>query len=322
MCLNCDTYRIFERAVDEYGLSQAVADSMREILDTYNTAWTDASNTAVDNAVKALRDAPDVDAGIVAMLASLERDLGPGIVTAEQRLVLQTITRDAYSATKARFASGLGTGTGDMTELDIRLSRKLADDGPYWIGNVYDRQLSRRIAEVSNDAILNQGLGRVDAAKVMDEVLRQEFALHGGKSIYAAEVPAQFAGNLDQYNRILTSNVASRVRNFGHLTAMNDAAVERFRFVAVMDERTSEVCQEMDGREFTVRTAMARLELIAESDDPEVFKTMAPWPRNADQIKDIAGKGSFAEQNARLEASNFTFPPLHGECRSVVEQVI
>lgn len=320
MCQACLAYQTFERAVDEFGLSKTVADSMREILSTFNKAWIDASDVAVDNAVQALRDAPDVEAGIVAMLASLERDLGPGIVTAEQQLVIRTLTRDSYTATKARVASNLGPGAGDMTDLDIRLARKLADDGPYWIGNIYDRQLSGRIAEVANDAIINQGLGRVDAAKLMDKTLRQEFALKGGKSAYATEVPGQFAGNLDQYNRILTSNVASRVRNFGHLVAMGDAGIQRFRFTAVMDERTSEVCQEMHGRKFTVRSAVARLQLIADSDDPEVFRTLAPWPRNANQIRDITGKGSQAEQSARLEASNFTFPPLHGECRSVVEE--
>ncbi len=322
MCQGCLAYQIFERAVDEFGLSKAVSDSMREILSTFNEAWTGASDVAVDNAVQALRDAPDVEAGITAMLVSLEGDLGPGIVTAEQRLIIQSLTRESYTATKARFASGLGSGAGDMTDLDVRLARKLADDGPYWIGNVYDAQLSQRISEVANDAIINGGLGRADAAKLMDKTLRQEFALQGGKSIYATEVPAQFAGNLEQYNRILTSNVASRVRNFGHLVSMRDAGTERFRFVAVNDERTSEVCQEMDGREFTTASAVARLELIAESDDPEVFKTLAPWPRNATQIQDIAGKGTSAEQSARLESSNFTFPPLHGECRSVVEQVI
>lgn len=313
MCQACLSLQVLERAVDEYGFTETVTDIMREILDTYNKSWTNASDVAIENATKALRDAPNIDAGIAAMLSSLERDLGPGIITAEQQLVLQTITRDAYTVTKAQFASGLVTGAGDMTDLDIRLARKLADDGPYWIGNVYDKQLSRRISAVANDAIINQGLGRVEAAKEMEEILRQEFALMGGRSGYALDVPAQFAGNLQQYNQILTSNVANRTRNFGHITAMNSAGVERFRFVIVNDERTSEVCQEMAGREFTVRTAMARLNLIADSEDPEVFKTLAPWPRNAIQVKDIAGTGTQAEQNARLEASNFTFPPLHGE---------
>lgn len=321
MCEACLSYLVFERAVDEYGLTKAVSDGIKKILDTLNGSWVEASDKAIDDAMKAFNSASTIEAGIVAMLAVLGRGLDGGIVPPDKVIVLRTITRDAYAVTKARLAKPLGP-VGDMTDLDIRLARKIADEGPYWIGNFYTRELSDRISAVAEDAIIGQGYGRKEAAKVLDSVLRQEFSLYGGKSSYAAEVPARFAGNLDNYNTIQTSNVAGRVRNFGHMTAMGEANVERFRFTAVMDERTSEVCQEMDGREFSVAYAVARLEQIAEADSPEAFKELAPWPKNANQLIEIAGTGSQAEQNARLEAAGFQFPPLHGMCRSLVEQVL
>jgi len=319
MCLSC--IDIVYRAIEDYGFDQTVTDLLESVYDTYNDAWTLSAKNAVDKAIDAFNESPTAEAGLVALLASLESSLNRDLVTQEQYIFIRSAVRDAYSITKKQFAASMG-GAADMTPLDISLARKLADDGPYWIGSFYDRHLSNRIAEVANDIIIERGYGRVQAAKVMDQVLRQEFSLYGGKSIYAAEVPASFAGNLGRYNRILVSNVAGRVRNFGHITAMDSVGVERFRFVAVMDERTSEVCQEMDGREFSVRHAMDRLSVIAETEDPEAFKELAPWPRSADYLREVAGTGTREEQNARLEQANFTFPPLHGECRSVVEQVV
>jgi len=313
---------VFERAVSIYGLNRAVSDTLEEILEILDSAWSEASTVARKNAIKALKDSSTVEAGIVAMLASLKKDLGSGIVSKKQILAIRSITRDAYSAIKAKTASGLGSGMGDMIDLDYRLAKKLGNDGPYWIGKFYNRELSGRISEVAKDAVTSKGLGRNEAARVMDSTLKQEFSLFGGKSNYASEVPGQFAGNLHDYNKILTSNVAGRSRNFGFLTAMGEASVERFRFTAVMDERTSEVCQEMDGREFSVSYAVSRLEEIAESDNPEAFKDLAPWPKDVNQLLAIAGTGSQAEQNSRLEAAGFQFPPLHGKCRSLVEQVL
>lgn len=318
MCNAC-TNQMVERAIDELGFTEAVTDMLEEMFSIYNESWTDATGPAIDRAVQAIRDAPNTEAGIAAMLTSLESDLGTTIVTAEKRLELQVLSRGAYQATKTRLAESFGAAS-DMTPLDIELARVLGEDGPYWIGEFYETHMSARIAAVADDAVIQQGLGRDAGARVMDDALRQEFALTGGKSTYASAVPGKYAGNMEQYNRILTSNVASRVRNFSSITSMSGAGITRYTFVAVDDERTSEVCLEMNGRSFSVRSAMSTLETLAESNDPALFKQLMPWPRNAEQVRTVAGTGTALEQSNRLEEAGIRIPPLHGECRSLISE--
>jgi hypothetical protein len=132
-------------------------------------------------------------------------------------------------------------------------------------------------------------------------------------------IPGRFAGNVDNYTRIVSANVTQRSRVYTNVSAMSDAGFQRYIFTAMMDERTSEVCQEMNGRIFTVASGKQVLNDVSIAETPEDFIDAHPWPKNAEAVRVIAGDGTRQEQNRNLEQAGIALPPLHGYCRSVVE---
>lgn len=112
------------------------------------------------------------------------------------------------------------------------------------------------------------------------------------------------------YWRLVATTAASRSFHYGYMKAAQVQGFRGYRFVAILDERTTDICQDMDGREFLIADAVSLLERVAQSDDPEEAKKLTPWT-TAEQIK--------GKSNQELVKDGTFFPPLHGYCRSTVE---
>lgn len=318
MCFACAN-SIIQRALDEEGINRVVADMVREYEKTISGAWVRESDSAIEASIAEFNDAPDNTTGYRAMIAVLTSSLRR-ITNPEEVKRLTVLTDSLYRVVKEAEAVKLDTAF-KMTSLDKGVVRALANDGPYWIGNFYGDHLSQRIAEVGYNVTVKGGFGREEAGRTMRDVLKREFALQGGPSAYESTIPARFAGNVDNYSRIVSANVTQRSRVYSSVSSMNDAGFVRYQFTAVMDERTSEVCQEMNGRIFTVASAVRTLQDVSIAETPDDFKQAHPWPRNAESVRVIAGNGSATEQSRNLEESGIALPPLHGFCRSSVEAI-
>ncbi len=112
------------------------------------------------------------------------------------------------------------------------------------------------------------------------------------------------------YWRVVGNAAASRAYHFGLLRAAEQSGRGRaFRFVAVLDARTSAICQSLDGTEWPVRTGVEFMERIAKVQHPEDIKDIAPWMSN----DDIQGMSP-----DQLAEAGVIVPPLHGNCRSSI----
>ena len=151
----------------------------------------------------------------------------------------------------------------------------------------------------------------------------------------------------DDYWQVVSSSATNRARTYGQLKSFDEARIDSYRFDAVLDERTTNVCRMMDGTVFPVR---AGLDLSTRSDEgPENVKEVQPWVRERkDQdgktelfvrrdegdtvigtveesaVGRVDAKGRFsgvlgAEQ---LATEGVILPPLHGLCRSTVLPIV
>lgn len=146
------------------------------------------------------------------------------------------------------------------------------------------------------------------------------------------------------YFRMVASVFTARSRTYSNLSAYQQAEIERFRFEAVLDEVTTDVCRMMHGKIFSTSTALEGYAKVAASEDPEDVKTIQPWVqagksddgqilyyKNAEgrRVKvatvneSAVGKknaiGSYSGMTPRqLERAGISAPPLHGHCRSVI----
>lgn len=103
--------------------------------------------------------------------------------------------------------------------------------------------------------------------------------------------------------------VGTRVSAFGMLHEARVRGISRYRLDATLDDRTTEICQHLDGRTFEVDRSYELTASLLAIQDPAELKTKAPFP-DLDKIKKLT--------NAELQDRGIAVPPFHFLCRTVV----
>lgn len=116
--------------------------------------------------------------------------------------------------------------------------------------------------------------------------------------------------NSDNYFQVVANSVVSRAYHYGVVKSGYNSGYRKYRFQAVMDSKTSEICQEAHGHEFYLYDAIEHVEKIAGLTGDEL-KQASPWVTEADMEKGIDSvKGNYV-----------IIPPLHCRCRSTIQLI-
>lgn len=176
-----------------------------------------------------------------------------------------------------------------MTVRDRRAAAWLARDNLFWVREVWNQDLGQRISNTAMTTVLEGGRTSDVAAKLKERL-------------------GQF-DEPDSYWDVLANSAVVRGRSMGSVSGFNAAGVATFRFLAVNDERTSPICQTMNGKIFTLEQANAHVDAVLETNDPDELKAVSPWVQPVEvaglSVEDLASQGVI-------------LPPLHGRCRSTV----
>jgi len=105
----------------------------------------------------------------------------------------------------------------------------------------------------------------------------------------------------------LAEHTTNRVRELGKITGYEKAGIESYEIVAVVDDRTSDICLEMNGKIFDVASGVNFRDTILGLSDPADIKNVAAW-RTPDEIKGL----SVADLPPGMEV-----PPYHFKCRTI-----
>jgi hypothetical protein len=294
---------------------EAEAGALRKALATLDVDWPNLSSRARDEVFRAARQAV---AGVAdQVLPRVEQ-----VFEVEAKNVVDRTRRSAVRQFGLRIAA-------DTTRTDARIATFVRTSEAHFIRDEYGRrrdELGQRARDIVA-AGLEQGLGRDDIA---------------------ADLSAQLAPVISRgkpYWDIVATSFANRGRTYTQLAAFDEADVEHYRFEAVLDSVTSEVCRFMHGREFSVERARQRFDEVEQADDPEAVANLQPWMRvgadsGGNQVlyyeragrrrmvarvdepsvgaSDRVGRYSSALSTDELEAAGVTVPPLHGRCRSTI----
>ena len=163
----------------------------------------------------------------------------------------------------------------------------------FWVGNYYDRKMSDLIAGIIEDG-MSQGLGRADVGS--------------GLKLFFDKYPG-LAQKPDNYWRLVASEGMSDSRHFGIINGFEEVGIINYRILGVGDERQCSICRDMDGRTFSVQSAVNRRDKMMAAKSPEDVKAVKIWPK----LENIKGKPS-----AELEAAGVNMPSFHGKCRCTV----
>ena len=245
--------------------------------------WRKDYTEALQEVFKLLPEGLTEDARQI-ILDGLSNALGPAFsYSPSVRQELRKYIREAYDKSKKEFAIN-----GSLNLPDIKAVEVLTKHNCYWLGQHYSKHISKKIAETTQQGILD-GLGR-------DELARELRAELGGEhSNY-------------KYWDVVSSAALVRSRAFGAISGMEEAGIVEYEILTMSDERTCPICAEMDGRSFSVEVARKRIDAALEVEDADEFKSIFSWQT----------KPSTGISNEELAEHGENLPPFHGRCRCIV----
>ena len=227
-----------------------------------------------------------------------------GVPAALRETLSEAAADVSRAARRAAREMGLAIGS-SFTALDHRMMRFMTRSHVLFVRDAYGRRVeafSQRARAVVEQGMA-AGLGRDD--------------LTGNLAAAAAQTLVERGGS---YWELVAGAFVGRGRSYAQVAAYAEAGIQHYRVEAVMDERTSSICQLMHGRVFAVRDALNSFDAADRLSDPEGIKNLNPWPRQDTGGLYImrGGKrlGIESTPTQRLGELGLAFPPYHGLCRS------
>lgn len=189
---------------------------------------------------------------------------------------------------------------------DERALASLEQDQMLWVGQHYGPELRAAVLKAVHDE-LTKGYGRADIAPALEKAVQKALG-------YSHADAAYFEG--------LAANVVTTARVKGQMISFVQLDVVTYELVNPMDERTSEICEFLNGKQFSVEDGLNHLSRLAAATSPEDVKSIAPW-LSIDEIKQISsGPGQQSEADSKaLAAAGVLLPPFHFRCRTTIDIV-
>jgi len=259
---------------------------LNQLTDILINSWDDACKKAINNAIEYVvnkgeanfteSDIKDIDA---MMQKALGTDLAGAVESSVMdlnQMALKLGLKEVLKSLKLK----LGFDVSDQEAAAI-----LGKHNMFFIGDYYNSQLSGNIDKVIRDYFTSN--------KTLEEVAN-DFEIQFGKIIDKGT----------DYFKLLADHTVNRTREIGRINGYEKAGIIKYEIKATMNERTCELCIEMNGKIFEVQQAIDLRDKILGMDDPRDIKNIAPW-RSPDEIKGL----SVADLPGGME-----FPPFHGYC--------
>jgi len=189
-----------------------------------------------------------------------------------------------------------GFGKGEMLPIGIPVITGLKDERAInWLANTDGFYVGKIFPEYEDDIVkllkewtLESGLGSRDAAVLLRENL--------GKTLETKLYP---------YERVVRTS-ATRIRNWSRIYAYDEIGIVEVEIYAMMDERTSAICREMDGKVFRVEQVIGHIEKVMAAPSDQLPE-LNPFP-TLDQAK--------LDPETLIAQHGISLPPYHVNCRS------
>jgi len=195
---------------------------------------------------------------------------------------------------------------------DEKAIADLGNDEMIWIGRHYEANVRSTLRESVKPELV-AGRGQVAAGKAVRAAVLE--------SLTNISIPSGFNGTDIQYFEGLTANAMTGARVRGQVRSFSDYEIERYVIVNPLDNRTSEICQHMNGKTFELKNAVDHIEKLSGADSPEFVRANHPWLSYGKLIKisPTSGYVSRSADSSKLAKAGLSVPPYHFKCRSTID---
>ncbi len=271
-----------------------------------------AVEAAVDKAMQPWqKDVNPRMAGAVEDIYRLARTAGWRKATGQTTASLTYDTENLTEVLKAKPRAGFSVLPA-FDLVDEEAVEALQGHQVFWIGDHYDENISKAVANSAREAIVEAGQDRAKAGQLVKQALEAEL----GRVV----TPGGFHGSATQYFEMVAANAATVSRVHGQVNSFIRIGATRLEVVNPRDQRTCPICSHMDGKIFTVQQGAAQMSKELAAKSPDDIKKAHPWigvPKML-LLSKTPGKAS-AAQSSRLAKAGFSLPSYHGRCRCTID---
>ncbi len=216
--------------------------------------------------------------------------LGEGLKEAARRPVIEA-GHSAYLIGKK--AVGIDFS---LTQPDTNALAILEDQALSWVRDSYENNISAEL-NAAIQGYFQQGQTRIELSDNLETLLAE------------AKRPKMMG-----YFDFLADHIATRIGEMGHVSGYEEAGIDSVEVVAVLDDRTSDICRHMHGRIIPVSTLVRQRDLLldaAKRHDFDATKRAQPMLSGA-KAMDILSMGRTTD----ITGSGIALPPYHFRCRT------
>ena len=216
--------------------------------------------------------------------------LGEGLKEAARRPVIEA-NNDAYGIGKRAVGADFTLTQADMNALDI-----LKDQSLSWVRDAYENTVSGELNQSMRE-YFEQGRTRIQLSERLEELLERDSK-------------KKMLGYFD----LLADHITTRVGEIGHVSGYEEAGVESAEVVAILDEKTSDICRHMHGRIIPVGVLSRQRDRLLDAatrHDFEATKRAQPM---------LSGKKALdilsLDKTTDITGKEIALPPYHFRCRT------
>ena len=294
--------------------------------------WNKRATKAVNSAVNGIKGSPTarftkkdeakVFKAIEKAYNGIEKEVGPKIKRATGQ-IYKTSQKRFAAQNKKKLKSVRKVGedaaiTGVAFDLETTaVVNQMSKLHAVSIGDHYPKTLKPTITNSIQRGVFEKGLNKAQAGEFLKKELSRKL---GGKAFVESVPPgirAQGINSVNAYHEGLSATNVTLTRNMSNIQLMNEGGVTQVEVVAVMDNRTSTICQQMDGRIFTIEQVNKYAKQVMEADSVADLQEFGKWQR------DLSGFGlkegqklTDSDASARLAEAGVLVPPYHFRCRT------
>ncbi len=165
-----------------------------------------------------------------------------------------------------------------------------------WVRDSYENNISDEL-NASIRAYFEQGQTRIQLSENLEELL-------------ARTKKPKMRGYFD----LLADHITTRIGEMGHVAGYEEAGVESVEVVAVLDDRTSDICRHMHGRIIPVSALVNQRDRLldaAKRHDFDATKRAQPM-LSGSRAFDVLSK----DRTGDIVSSGVGLPPYHFRCRT------
>ena len=285
--------RYFDKLMGEY---------YKVLINSWNESVQESARFAIKSLVS-LRDGQRADEQFVKDLEYvLRQQLGDEFASALDSKV-KTFTEMTYrlSSQEGQFQN-IGVKL-SFTPTDMRNIEMIKKQQVFWLREHYNTSVSEKLQNV-----LTQSIEQNMTKRELASSLQQEFSnvMQGGKHYFAG----------------LAEHTSLRVREFARLNNYKKCGATHYKIVAILDDKTSDICRALHGKIFPLKTAMDTMDAMLDmpehvkpEDAKAELKRLAPFVRD-DQVEYDADGVPFG-----VSGTHTPFPPFHWRCRTITVMV-